>query len=177
MTHDQLHEGKGLIGSRIPWLNTLRPRQSSRHYTDDIFKYTWVNDKKLSSNEIWLKFVLKSPIDNVPAVVQIMAWHRRGDKPLSELMMAQITDAYVFHSASMSWLVQPIYFSVNTNCIIVVHLRAINRHTHTHTHLHTHTHTHTHTHKQTHTYAVELTIMASCHLYSFTDPFNSLILG
>ena len=29
-------------------------------------------------------------INRIPAVVQIMAWHRLGDKPLSELMMASL---------------------------------------------------------------------------------------
>ena len=48
-----------------------------------------------------LKFVPKGPIDNIPALVQIMAWRRPGDKPLSEPVMT--TDAYMHHSASMSW--------------------------------------------------------------------------
>ena len=37
--------------------------------------------------KISLKFVPKVPINNIPALVQIMAWHRSGDKPLSEPMM------------------------------------------------------------------------------------------
>ena len=32
-----------------------------------------------------------------------MAWRRIGDKPLSEPMMALFTDAYMRHSASMSY--------------------------------------------------------------------------
>ena len=31
-----------------------------------------------------LKIVPKGPIHNIPALVQIMAWRRLGDKPLSE---------------------------------------------------------------------------------------------
>ena len=31
-----------------------------------------------------MKFVSKVPINNIPALVQIMAWRRPGDKPLSE---------------------------------------------------------------------------------------------
>ena len=34
-----------------------------------------------------LKFVPKVPINNIPALFQIMAWRRSGDKPLSEPMM------------------------------------------------------------------------------------------
>ena len=38
------------------------------------------------SIQISLKFVPKGPIKNIPALVQIMAWRRPGDKPLSEAM-------------------------------------------------------------------------------------------
>ena len=34
-----------------------------------------------------LKFVYKGPINNIPALGQIMAWRRLGDKPLYEAMM------------------------------------------------------------------------------------------
>ena len=49
-----------------------------------------------------LKFVPKGPINNIPALVQIMAWCWPGDKPLSEPMMVKISDTYLHHSASMS---------------------------------------------------------------------------
>ena len=52
---------------------------------------------------ISLKFVPKGPIHNIPALVQIMAWHRPDDKPLYEPIMAWFTDAYMRHSASMSF--------------------------------------------------------------------------
>ena len=39
---------------------------------------------------ISLKFVLKVQIDNIPALVPIMAWRRPGDKPLSETMMVSL---------------------------------------------------------------------------------------
>ena len=40
--------------------------------------------------EISLKFVPKSPINNIPALVQIMAWRCSGNKPLSEPMMVRL---------------------------------------------------------------------------------------
>ena len=40
--------------------------------------------------KISLKFVPKGPINNNPALVQIMAWRRSGDKPLSEPMMVSL---------------------------------------------------------------------------------------
>ena len=47
--------------------------------------------------QISLKFVPRSPIDNNPALVEVMAWRWTGDKPLHEPMMTQFTDAYVLH--------------------------------------------------------------------------------
>ena len=40
--------------------------------------------------EISLKFVSNIRINNIPALVQIMAWCRPGDKPLSESMMVSL---------------------------------------------------------------------------------------
>ena len=43
-------------------------------------------------------FVPKGPINNILALVPIIAWRRPGDKPLPELMMVMFTDAYMRHS-------------------------------------------------------------------------------
>ena len=51
------------------------------------------------SIKISLKFVPNGQTNNIPALVQIMAWRRPGDKPFSELMMALFTDAYIRLSA------------------------------------------------------------------------------
>ena len=40
--------------------------------------------------KISLKFVPNGPINNISAMVQIMAWRRPGDKPLSEPMMVSL---------------------------------------------------------------------------------------
>ena len=45
---------------------------------------------KMFSIKISLKFVLKGPINNIPALVQIMAWRRPGYKRLSELMLENL---------------------------------------------------------------------------------------
>ena len=68
-------------------VNTLRPRQNGRHFADDTFKHIFLNENVRISIKISLKFVPKGPINNIPALVQIMAWRRSGDKPLSEPMM------------------------------------------------------------------------------------------
>ena len=53
---------------------------------------------------IWIsvKFVPRSPIGNKPALVQVMAWRRTGDKPLPETTLIQFTDAYMRHYGEMS---------------------------------------------------------------------------
>ena len=77
------------------WLNTscestinpLRPRQNGRHFADDIFNSIFLNENVWTLIKISLKFIPKGHINNIPALVEIMAWRRPGDKPLSEPMM------------------------------------------------------------------------------------------
>ena len=71
-------------------LNTLRPGQNGRHFADDIFKCIFLNENVWTPIKISLKFVPKGRINNIPALVQIMAWRRPGDKPLSEPMMVSL---------------------------------------------------------------------------------------
>ena len=53
--------------------------------------------------KISMIFVPKGPINNIPALVQIMAWRRPGDKPLSKPMMVSLTThRSMRHSVSMS---------------------------------------------------------------------------
>ena len=40
--------------------------------------------------KISMNFVPKIPINNIQALVQIMAWRRPGDKPLSEPMVVRL---------------------------------------------------------------------------------------
>ena len=70
--------------------NSLRPRQNRRHFADDVFKCNFLNENVWISIEISLKFVPKGPINNIPALVRIMAWRRSGDKPLSEPIMVSL---------------------------------------------------------------------------------------
>ena len=71
-------------------LNTLRLRQNGRHFADDIFKCIFLNENVWIRIKIQLKFVPYDPINNVPALVQIMAWLRPGDKSLSESMKVSL---------------------------------------------------------------------------------------
>ena len=72
----------------VPWLiNTLRPRRNGQHFADNIFKRIFFNENVIIYIKISLKFLQKGPINNIPALVQIMAWRWWGDKPLSEPVM------------------------------------------------------------------------------------------
>ena len=74
----------------VTWFNTLRPRQNDRHLADDIFKCIFLTENVWISIDISLKFVPKVQINNIPALVQIMAWCRPGNKLLSEPMMLSL---------------------------------------------------------------------------------------
>ena len=64
--------------------NTLMVRQNGRHFPDDSFKWIFLNENVSISIKLSLKFVPNDPINNIQALDKIMAWHRPGDKPLSE---------------------------------------------------------------------------------------------
>ena len=70
--------------------NTLRPRQNCHHFPDDRFKWIFLNENVRISIKMSLNFVHKCPINNIPALVQIMAWCRPGDNPLSESMTIRL---------------------------------------------------------------------------------------
>ena len=42
---------------------------------------------------------------NESALDQVLAWHRKGNKPLFEAVMAQFTDKFMRHQASINYLV------------------------------------------------------------------------
>ena len=69
------------------YIDTLRQRQNGRQIPGDILECIFLNENIWISIDISLKFVPKGLIDNMAALVQIMAWRRPGDKPLSEPMM------------------------------------------------------------------------------------------
>ena len=71
-------------------VNSLRSRRDRRHFADDIFKCVFLNENAWVSLRISLKFVPKVRINNIPSLVQIMAWRRPGDKPLSESMVVSL---------------------------------------------------------------------------------------
>ena len=77
----------GYSGSSV---NSLGPRQNGRHFADDIFRCILFNENVWIPIKISLNFVPRGSINNTTSLVQIMAWRRPGDKPLSESMMVSL---------------------------------------------------------------------------------------
>ena len=87
----QIDNAASSVASTISWfINILRPRQNGRHFPDGIFKWISLNEDVWISINISLKFVSRGPINNIPTLVQVMAWRRPGGKPLSEPMMVRL---------------------------------------------------------------------------------------
>ena len=70
-----------------------------------MFRRIFLNENVRISIKISLKFVPKGPINNIPALVQKMAWRRPGDKPLSE----PLTVSLLMHICATrpQWVKQP----------------------------------------------------------------------
>ena len=78
------------IYSCLELINTLRPRQSGCRFEDSILKSIFLNENVSILIKISLKFYPWGPINNIPPLVQVMAWHQSGDKLLSEPMMVRL---------------------------------------------------------------------------------------
>ena len=72
---------------KASYFNSMRPRQNGSRFADDLFKCIFLNENVRSSIKISLEFIPKGPINKISALIQIMAWCRSGDKPLSEAMV------------------------------------------------------------------------------------------
>ena len=65
-------------------------RQNGRSFSRQYIPLHFFEKNVEIAIKISLKFVPKGPINNIQAFVQIMAWRRPGDKPLSEPMMVRL---------------------------------------------------------------------------------------
>ena len=70
------------------WQNGSKTLDSKRHPI--LFRCIFFNENVCILINISLKFVPKCQILTTPALVQIMAWHWPGDKPLSEPVMVNV---------------------------------------------------------------------------------------
>ena len=66
----------------IIWLNILRLSQNGPHFPDDILKCIFLTENVWISIKISLRFVPRSPINNISVLVQIVASCRPGDNAI-----------------------------------------------------------------------------------------------
>ena len=71
-------------------IKLIEAETNGRHFADDTFGRIFLNENLWTLLKNSLKIVPKVRINNIPALVQIMAWRRLGDKPLSEPMMVRL---------------------------------------------------------------------------------------
>ena len=100
--------GKYLYAVKLLSLNTLRPRQNDPHLPYDIFKFP-------------LNFVSQGPINNVPALVQMMDWRWPGDKPLSESTMVRLPKHICISQPQWVDVWRPFYHSLtrSISCLLM----------------------------------------------------------
>ena len=68
------------------------------------YAFSWMEMNDIRLQFHWT-FVPKVPINNIPALVQIMAWRLPGDKPLSEPIMVVLpTHIYIYAALSLNEL-------------------------------------------------------------------------
>ena len=83
--------------TRNAYVNSSSSGQNGRCFVDDIFRCIFVNENCCILIRIAPNFVSNGPIDSKPALVQVMAWCRTGDKPSSEPMFNHFINAYMRH--------------------------------------------------------------------------------
>ena len=88
-----------LVGANVAWDTLKRVKRLIKFYASDMIvtlQLVYVRRVQLKGT-ILTKFVTNCPTDNKSALVQQMAWRLTGDKILSETMMTQFTDAYIYN--------------------------------------------------------------------------------
>ena len=80
--------------SNVKWIDELALDRSPRARVGTLIT---TPDASLLNNPVDSDFtdVFQKSMENNYPLVQVMAWRQRGDKPMSELMMTQFTDAYI----------------------------------------------------------------------------------
>ena len=110
VTFENLNQNKAIVfqekasqhtEAETKWLLFYRTR----------FKCIFLNENVWISIKISLKFIPNDPVNNIPAFVQIMAWHRLGDKPLSEPMVVTLpTHTCITQPQWVKWALKMFFF-------------------------------------------------------------------
>ena len=69
-------------------------QQLGRHFAEDIIKCIFLNENMYILFDTAIAIWPQVPINNTPALDEIMTRHRTGDKPSTKPIMVMLTDAY-----------------------------------------------------------------------------------
>ena len=113
-----------ILGS---WVNSYPPGPNGCHFANKIFKCIFMNKRLCTLIWISLKFVPKIRSDNKCTLVQVLAWRIIGDKPLSELMLTQFTEAHAalesdeFKQSGSTGLLffKTVFFRIRSFCFVL----------------------------------------------------------
>ena len=89
---------------------THRGRDKMASTFNIILKWISLNENVWILIKMSLNFVCRRPINNIPALVEVMAWCRPGDKPLSEPMMVRLP--------THIWVTQPQWLKISRKVFI-----------------------------------------------------------
>ena len=87
------------------FVTSMRATQNRYHFADGIFKCIFLNENASILLKICLRVLFsRTRINTIPALFEIMAWRRPGNKQLSETMMVSLLThiCVMRHSASVS---------------------------------------------------------------------------
>ena len=65
----------------------MEVEKTGSHFADRIFKRMFLYDFVLNSDSYCSEIVPNGPINNNLSLAKVMAWRRKGNKPLSELII------------------------------------------------------------------------------------------
>ena len=104
-------------------LNTLRPRQMAAIFQTTFWNgFSWMKMFEYRLKFHW-SFFPGGPINNIPTLVQVMAWRRPGDKPLSEPMMVRLpTHICVTRTQWVNWVLFCSYVVSNKKNVCYIFL-------------------------------------------------------
>ena len=77
-------------------INMYRPEQTGRPFGNDIVKPIFMNPHHYVLIKISQKFVPGCPVENKPALVQVIAWRQPGDEPLPEPILMADWSIYIY---------------------------------------------------------------------------------
>ena len=78
-------------------LNHLSLDNMAAIFADDNFRCIFLDENDRIPIRVSLKIVPKSLIDNIPALVYVMARRWTGDKPLHEPTLTQFTEPHMWY--------------------------------------------------------------------------------